>query len=181
MDASVRQARIAVPPPPGPSDRSANMRANRRRDTSFEISVRSRLHALGARFRVDYPIKTPAMRAFRVDIAFTRQLIAVQCDGCFWHGCPEHGRRRTSRNSHYWGPKIDRNRQRDAEQDHALDLAGWKVFRFWEHEDPTLAAELIAGEVERARERAGEPMECSRPPISPILWRDRVGSRESDQ
>src|SRR4051812_48798798 len=103
------EPRIDVPPAPGPSDRSANMRANRRRDTRFELEVRSRLHALGLRFRVDYPIKLPGHRAFRVDVAFTRQRIAVQCDGCFWHGCPDHGRRTTNRNPHYWGPKIDRN------------------------------------------------------------------------
>jgi DNA mismatch endonuclease (patch repair protein) len=150
----VTSPRIVVPPPPGPSSRSANMRANRRRDTSFEMRVRSGLHAMGLRFRVDYPIKLPPLRAFRVDIAFARQRIAVQCDGCFWHGCPEHGRRSTIRNSHYWAPKIERNRQRDVEQNEALARAGWQLLRFWEHEDASRVIRSIAVEVERARRLA---------------------------
>jgi DNA mismatch endonuclease (patch repair protein) len=120
------------------------MRANRRRDTAFELRIRSGLHALGFRFRVDYPIKLEPLRAFRVDVAFTRQQVAIQCDGCFWHGCPEHGRRSTSRNTSYWGPKIDRNRQRDREQNRALREAGWQVLRFWEHEDAEAVVQAIA-------------------------------------
>jgi DNA mismatch endonuclease (patch repair protein) len=139
--------RIAVPPPPGPSDRTANMRAIRRRDTRFETAVRSNLHAVGLRFRVDYPIKIPGQRAFRVDIAFTRRRVAVQCDGCFWHGCPEHGRRSTSRNAEYWAPKIARNIQRDSEQDRALASEGWLALRFWEHEDPLTVGQSIAAVV----------------------------------
>ena len=33
--------------------------------------------------------------------------LAIFVDGCFWHGCPRHGRNPTS-NVHYWLPKLER-------------------------------------------------------------------------
>src|SRR3954468_15059916 len=111
------------------------MRANRRRDTGPELRTRRRLHAMGFRFRVDYPISTAHSRAIRPDIVFTRARVVVFIDGCFWHGCPDHGRREAIRNGEYWGPKIQRNRERDAEHTGHLHGAGWRVLRFWEHED----------------------------------------------
>lgn len=79
----------------------------------------------------------------RPDIAFTRARIAVFLDGCFWHGCPEHGRRPNIRNQSYWGPKIASNILRDAAHTEALRAAGWTVLRFWEHDAPEDAARAI--------------------------------------
>jgi DNA mismatch endonuclease (patch repair protein) len=67
----------------------------------------------------------------------------VFVDGCFWHGCPVHGRT-PSTNSGYWGPKIGRNVERDAQQTSRLEAAGWTVVRIWEHEDPETAVARIA-------------------------------------
>ena len=120
------------------------MRANRRRDTIPEIAVRSLLHAEGLRFRVDHPIRVQSRRPIRPDIVFTRARVAVQIMGCWWHGCPEHGRRTTNSNAHYWGLKIARNVERDAEQDAALSDAGWTVMRFWEHDPPEQVAAAVA-------------------------------------
>jgi DNA mismatch endonuclease (patch repair protein) len=125
------------------------MRANRRRDTEPERRVRRRLHAGGLRFRVDLPIPVGDGRPVRPDIVFTRARLAVFVDGCFWHGCPEHGRRPEVKNRHYWGPKIARNVERDHEHKRALADAGWTVLRFWEHESP----EAVALEIQRAYER----------------------------
>ena len=128
------------------------MRANRRRDTAPEVLVRRLLHRRGLRFRVDYRVSLDSpCRPVRPDIAFTRLKVAVFIDGCFWHGCPIHGRRTTTRNQHYWGPKIARNRERDGEQAKGLANAGWRVLRFWEHEDPAQISEEIARTVEDAR------------------------------
>lgn len=80
----------------------------------------------------------------RPDIVFTRLRIAVFVDGCFWHGCPEHGRRTYRRNGHYWEPKITMNRHRDGVQTTALESSGWTVIRVWEHDDPADAAARIA-------------------------------------
>src|SRR4051794_39523117 len=90
----------------------AVMKANRRSDTGPEVATRALLHRLGLRFRKDYLIKLPETRGVRADIAFSRQRLAVFIDGCFWHGCPEHGHM-PRRNTHYWGPKLARNARRD--------------------------------------------------------------------
>lgn len=129
------------------------MAAIRRRDTALEREIRSRLHAEGLRFRVDLPIRLPGMRPIRPDIVFTRRRVAVFCDGCFWHGCPEHGQRPSIRNANYWNPKIAGNRARDLRHAHALEAAGWTVLRFWEHDD---AANSVAVIVDTVRARTGE-------------------------
>jgi DNA mismatch endonuclease (patch repair protein) len=110
------------------------MISNRRRDTTPEIAVRKLLHADGRRFRADYAIPTRE-RAVRVDIAFPRARLAVFIDGCFWHGCPEHGTM-PARNRDYWAPKLARNVERDARHVELLTREGWHVLRFWTHEPP---------------------------------------------
>jgi DNA mismatch endonuclease (patch repair protein) len=65
-------------------------------------------------------------------------------DGCFWHGCPEHGTR-PARNTDYWDAKIARNVARDQRVDEELAGDGWTVIRVWEHDDPQAVAQHIAG------------------------------------
>jgi DNA mismatch endonuclease (patch repair protein) len=78
-----------------------------------------------------------------MDLAFTKQRLAVFVDGCFWHGCPEHGTRPKT-NESYWTQKLARNSARDAETDAALVVAGWTVVRVWEHELAGTAADRIS-------------------------------------
>lgn len=129
----------------------ANMQANRRRDTGPELAVRRLLHARGLRYRVDFA-PLPALRRRRADIVFTARRIAVFIDGCFWHGCPAHWSL-AKRNSEYWGAKVKRNRDRDADTTRQLTDAGWTVLRYWEHEDPARVAAAVAAEVDRAAPR----------------------------
>jgi DNA mismatch endonuclease, patch repair protein len=124
------------------------MQANRGRDTGPELAVRRRVHARGLRYRVDHPL--PFDRRRRADIAFTRAKVAVFIDGCFWHGCPDHGTTPRT-NSRFWSEKIARNRVRDAQTTERLCSAGWTVLRFWEHEDPA----TVALQVERAVSGSG--------------------------
>lgn len=77
---------------------------------------------------------------------FTRQKLAVFMDGCFWHGCPEHATTPKS-NSGYWVPKLIRNAERDRETDANLEAAGWRVLRFWEHEEAQAIESAIADAV----------------------------------
>ncbi|MEA3078002.1 MAG: mismatch endonuclease, patch repair protein [Actinomycetota bacterium] len=117
---------------------STRMRANRRRDTQPELALRRLLHARGLRYRVDYPV-LPRRRA---DIVFPRRRLAIYVDGCFWHGCPRHATQAKA-NAGFWQAKIAANRQRDATTCTDLHSSGWTVLRFWEHEDPSTAADEI--------------------------------------
>jgi len=111
-----------------------------RRDTTPELLLRRELHRRGLRFRVQ--VKVPGNNRRTIDVAFTRARLAVFVDGCFWHGCPEHGTR-PQRNSDWWRWKIQRNQDRDADTDTLLEAAGWSVLRVWEHEDVTSAADRV--------------------------------------
>ena len=90
-------------------------------------------------------------RPIRPDIVFTKLRICIELDGCWWHGCEVCGQRETSVNPTYWGPKIARNKERDAEKTAALEAAGWTVLRFWEHEDADAIADAIEAAITRAR------------------------------
>jgi len=119
------------------------MAAIRRRDTGPERRVRSLLHARGLRFRVDHPIQLAGLRPIRPDIVFTRERLAIFIDGCFWHGCQEHGRRPTIQNGHYWTPKIASNVERDRRHTTVLEAAGWTVLRYWTHDQPSEIVERV--------------------------------------
>lgn len=125
------------------------MQSNRRRDTKPELAVRRAAHALGLRYRVDArPL--PALNR-RADLVFTSAKVAVFVDGCYWHGCPDHGTTAKT-NAAYWGAKIQRNRDRDTDTDARLAKAGWTVIRIWEHEDAYLSATEIAVTVRSRRD-----------------------------
>ncbi|GAA3424603.1 hypothetical protein GCM10018953_17860 [Streptosporangium nondiastaticum] len=117
------------------------MKANRSRDTKPELALRSAVHRLGLRYRVDTsPIQDLRRRA---DLVFTKARVAVFSDGCYWHGCPDHYRA-ARRNEQFWSDKIARNQERDRDTDAKFLSAGWLVIRVWEHEDPVEAAGRIA-------------------------------------
>ena len=73
--------------------------------------------------------------------------VAVFVDGCFWHGCPDHGTW-PKKNASFWKQKIEQNQARDRETNRYLEELGWAVVRVWEHEDAGLACERIVNLVE---------------------------------
>jgi DNA mismatch endonuclease, patch repair protein len=129
----------ARPLPSSPAVRDQMSRLGQR-DTTPELALRSELHRRGLRFRVDRA-PVPGIRT-RADIVFPREKVAVYVDGCFWHGCPDHGTMPKA-NAAFWGPKLARNKERDDEIDQALSQQGWTVIRVWEHEDPVAAADRV--------------------------------------
>lgn len=138
---------------------SRRMKATRRRDTPGELAVRSELHRRGFRFRVDTaPIRGARRRA---DIVFTRQRVAVYIDGCFWHGCPQHGTWPQA-NADWWRSKIEANQKRDRESDAELTAHGWRVVRLWTHEDARAAVRRVADALDQARGRD----DASSPPVT---------------
>lgn len=133
---------------------SAVMRGNAVADTSPEMVVRSKLHLRGLRFRKRVSVSLPGHRRWtRPDATFPRERVALFVDGCFWHGCPQHGTKPRN-NPSYWGPKLARNKARDEDTDRQLGLLGWDVIRAWEHEDPEEIADRVEAAV-RARRTAG--------------------------
>ncbi|MGH8021188.1 MAG: very short patch repair endonuclease [Opitutaceae bacterium] len=67
------------------------------------------------------------------DFVFPRVRLTVFIDGCFWHGCPRHGRK-PKQNADYWLRKLSRNRARDRKVNRLLREREWRVLRIWEHE-----------------------------------------------
>lgn len=128
----------------------ASMQSNRGRDTKPELALRSAVHALGLRYRVDArPLKELRRTA---DLVFSGVKVAVFLDGCFWHGCPEHHSVAVT-NATFWADKVKTNTARDRDTDRRLEEAGWVAVRVWEHEDPAAAARRIQAVV--ASRRAG--------------------------
>jgi DNA mismatch endonuclease, patch repair protein len=111
-------------------DRRENMRAIRSKDTHPELAVRSLVHRLGYRFRLhrtDLPGKP--------DLVFISRHKVIFVHGCFWHshkGCKVAHVPKS--NLKYWGPKLERNRARDAKHVKALTIAGWQTLIIWECE-----------------------------------------------
>jgi len=122
---------------------SPRLSGRRARDTQPELVLRKNLHARGLRYRIHYRI-APRLR---VDIAFPRRKIAVWVDGCFWHGCPEHGRRNfDGPNAANWQMKMQKNQARDERAVQEAARSGWKTLRLWECkvlEDPNATAEKV--------------------------------------
>lgn len=109
-----------------------------RGSTKPEVALRRALHRRGLRFRLhrrDLP-GTP-------DIVLPGTRIAVFVDGCFWHGCSEHGTL-PKNNRDWWRDKLQKNGERDARKDEALIGLGWLPVHVWEHDDPDLAADALA-------------------------------------
>lgn len=115
-----------------------------RRDTEPEIRLRRELHRRGLRYRVDAPI--PGIPRRRSDILFSRTKIVIFVDGCYWHGCPNHFRP-AGRNREWWQKKILENQARDRDTQEWLESQGWLVLRFWEHDDPSIAANQVESTV----------------------------------
>jgi DNA mismatch endonuclease, patch repair protein len=135
------QKRRSSAPAPSSADAQRRMKATRTRDTKAEVLVRSALHQMGFRFRVDVRPE-PSIRR-RADLVFRRAKVAVFIDGCFWHGCPDHATWPKA-NADFWRTKILTNQGRDIDTNQRLADRGWLVVRIWEHENPVEAASRVA-------------------------------------
>jgi DNA mismatch endonuclease (patch repair protein) len=116
------------------------MQATRQKDTPAEVALRRELHRRGLRYRV-HRRPVPNVKS-HADIVFPRECVAVFVDGCFWHGCPDHGTWPKA-NAAWWGEKIEANRVRDRTVVETLELEGWAVLRIWAHEPPQRAGDAV--------------------------------------
>lgn len=140
-NARTEKAKRKSVPSASSEDARRRMVSVRQRDTAPEIRLRSILHSMGFRYRIDaQPLRELRRKA---DIVFRRSKVAVYIDGCFWHACPMHATW-PKLNARFWRTKIEENRRRDKDTNRRLLEAGWTVVRVWEHEDPATAALRIA-------------------------------------
>jgi DNA mismatch endonuclease, patch repair protein len=127
------------------STREGRHLARRRKShTEPELLLRRALHAAGSRFRLHRRL---ALRC-TPDIVLPGRRVAVFVDGCWWHSCPVHGRKKpfTGPNAALWEAKMARNRERDEYSTAAATSLGWTVVRVWECEiiaDPQTAAQKV--------------------------------------
>jgi DNA mismatch endonuclease (patch repair protein) len=106
------------------------MRAIRSKGMKPELLVRRMVHALGYRYRLhrkDLPGNP--------DLAFIGRRKAIFVHGCFWHQHPDcrEGRAPGS-NQAYWGPKLQRNIERDRLSLKNLAERSWQTLVIWECE-----------------------------------------------
>lgn len=110
--------------------RSWNMSRIRGKDTRPELRVRSALHRLGYRFRLnrrDLPGKP--------DIVLPRYQTVIFVHGCFWHRHPGCRFAYTPKSRvEFWQAKFERNVARHREVEEELTTLGWRVLVIWECE-----------------------------------------------
>jgi DNA mismatch endonuclease (patch repair protein) len=106
------------------------MRRIRKTDSKPELVVRRLIHGMGYRYRL-YGKKLPGTP----DIVLPGHRKTILVHGCFWHrhDCPDGTKLPVSRPD-YWGPKLQRNRKRDAANVAQLRAMGWEVLVVWECE-----------------------------------------------
>lgn len=119
-----------------PERRSWNMSRIPSKGTAPEKLVRSALHRLGYRFRLNTE-KLPG----RPDIVLPRHRTVVFVHGCFWHrhrGCKLAYLPKS--NISFWTSKFEANVARDKAVASRLRRDGWRVLILWECQVATRVA-----------------------------------------
>lgn len=130
---------VSIRPTPKSEMVSAQMSRMPTCSTKPEIALRRELHARGLRFRIHLRglPGTP-------DVVLSRARVAVFLDGCFWHGCHEHGVV-PKNNREWWVSKLAATSERDRRKDRELVELGWLPMHFWEHSPAgEIADEIVA-------------------------------------
>lgn len=98
------------------------------KNTGPEMVVRRLTHRMRYRYRL-HAKGLPG----RPDLVFPSRHKVIFVHGCFWHRhrCPS-GRETPKSRMDFWVPKLERNRQRDAENRRRLRRMGWDVLVVWE-------------------------------------------------
>jgi DNA mismatch endonuclease (patch repair protein) len=123
----------------------SHLAGRRKINTSPEMQLRRVVHAAGGRFRLHPQIA----KGCTPDFVLPGRHVVVFVDGCFWHGCPEHGRKKpwTGPNADLWADKMRRNAARDLKSTRLAEEQGWRVVRVWECQVRTnargVAAEIL--------------------------------------
>lgn len=107
-----------------------NMSAVHSKNTRPEMIVRRFLWSRGFRYRLNNP-RLPG----HPDLVLRKYRTCVFVNGCFWHGHEGCKRfRMPSTHVEFWERKINRNRERDREEQRQLASMGWHCVTVWECE-----------------------------------------------
>ncbi len=104
------------------------MSAIKGRNTKPELLVRKFLFSRGFRYRLNDP-RLPG----HPDLVLRKYRTVIFVNGCFWHGhqgCKYFVLPKT--NTEFWHNKIERNRERDIEEQRKLASIGWHCIIVWE-------------------------------------------------
>ncbi|NMY43490.1 DNA mismatch endonuclease Vsr [Pseudomonas sp. WS 5013] len=113
-----------------PLERSQRMARVKSKGTKPEMLVRRLVFSMGYRYRL-HGSRLPG----HPDMVFKGRRKVIFVHGCFWHrheGC-KLARLPKSRLD-FWLPKLEGNRQRDAQKLEQLCEQGWKSLVIWECE-----------------------------------------------
>ncbi|APY14768.1 DNA mismatch endonuclease Vsr [Brucella sp. 10RB9214] len=97
------------------------------KNTQPELAIRKGLHRMGFRYR----LHSGRFRG-RPDILLPKYKAAIFVHGCYWHGHDCGEVKPASSNKDYWSEKINRNKERDKDNQKAILAAGWRFLVIWE-------------------------------------------------
>ena len=106
------------------SELMSRVRSSGNRATELRLATLMRKHRI-------HGWRRGALLPGKPDFVFRAEKVALFVDGCFWHGCPRHGRTPKTRVA-FWTKKLARNAQRDRAVTRTLSASGWTVLRIWE-------------------------------------------------
>lgn len=119
--------------------RSWNMSRIRSKNTKPELLVRSALHSMGYRFRLNGKVSkkycSKGVLPGKPDIVLAKYKLVIFIHGCFWHchnNC-KHFRLPKSRTG-WWEEKLNKNKMRDIKNMNLLREMGWTSLVIWECE-----------------------------------------------
>lgn len=111
-------------------ERSAIMAKIKSKETKPEIRLRNTLWHLGIRYR-----KNVKSMPGSPDIVIRKFKLVIFIDGAFWHGYNwREKKEKIKSNRDFWIPKIERNMQRDRQNNQKLTAMGFTVMHFWDFE-----------------------------------------------
>ena len=130
-------------------ERSLRMALIRAKDTVPEMAVRKLVHSLGYRYRL-HSSAIPG----KPDLVFASRKKMIFVHGCFWHRHPDRAcklARMPKSRLEFWGPKLEKNRQRDEHVASELAKNGWNVMTIWECQlaDMAIVAEQVRSFLDR--------------------------------
>jgi len=115
-------------------------RHNTRKYTKLHKTLKAALLRKGIQSITEYEIGY-----YAVDEAIPEQRLAIEADGCYWHGCPTCG----------YQP-VKGNAAKDRAKDTFLTSKGWQVLRFPGHlilQDPNHCAGLVLAALQKGTPR----------------------------